>query len=470
MKYDYDLIVLGSGSAGLNFAVFGNTIKLKVLLVEKHLVGGDCLNFGCVPSKALISLAHSVGTARKTAELGIKVDGRVDMEKVAQIISARQDVIRAHENPEYFQQKGIDVEIGEPRFTSPQAVTVNGKQYSGRRIVIVTGSRPAIPDISGLEDIDYLTNETLFANRTLPGHLLIIGAGPIGIEIAQAYQRLGANVTVIDRSDRILPREEAEASEIITSVLRKEGVRFLLGAQPLQFQKENRLVYRTNDGQEHSLTFDNVLLATGRRSNISGLDLENGGIRVQDNKLVLDKYQRTTNKRVIAAGDAAGSYLFTHWAEYQALVLIRNMLSPFKKTIDNTLIAWVLYTDPELAHFGLSSAELKKNGIVFQTITVPMKDVDRAICEGITDGLLKVYLSKGKLIGGTLVAKNAGDIAGELIGFMTLKLPFSKIYNRIYPYPTMSRISRKAVQKHLGKKLTPRNITILNKLFKWFNR
>lgn len=470
MKYDYDLIVLGSGSAGLNFAMFGNTIKLKVLMVEKHLVGGDCLNFGCVPSKALISLAHSVGEARKAGDLGLTVNGTVDMEKVARTIKDRQDVIRVHENPDYFRQKGIDVEIGEPRFLSPRSIIVNGKEFSARRIVIATGSRPAIPPIPGLGDIDYMTNETLFANHALPENFLIIGAGPIGIEIAQAYQRLGSCVTVLDLGERILSREDAEATAILASVLEKEGIRFLLGVKPLRFENKKQLIYQDKKSQKQSLMFDGILIATGRRLNIDGLDLEKAGIQVENKRLVLDKYLRTTNKKVIAAGDAAGGFLFTHWAEYQASVMIRNMLSPFKKTIENSRIAWVTYTDPEVAGFGLYPAELEKRGISYKTITVPVKDVDRAICEGISDGLLKLHLVKGKIAGGTLVAKNAGEIAGELIAFMTLKLPFSKIYNRIYPYPTMARISRKAVQKYLGEKLTPRNINILNKLFKWFNR
>jgi pyruvate/2-oxoglutarate dehydrogenase complex dihydrolipoamide dehydrogenase (E3) component len=474
MKFDYDLVVLGSGSAGLNFAVFGNTIKLKVLMVEKHLVGGDCLNYGCVPSKALISLAHSLGEARKAENLGLSVTGSVDMEKVAQTIKDRQDVIRAHENPDYFRQKGIDVVIGEPRFVSKNSIRMNDEEYSARRIVIATGSRPAVPPIEGLDGIDYFTNETIFANKELPENLLIIGAGPIGIEIAQAYQRLGSQVTVVDLADRILPREDVDVSEELSSVLEKEGVRFLLGVKPLRFEGNNSLIFEPLKKQEGAgeeiLTFDRVLIATGRRLNIDGLDLDKAGIQVENKRIVLDKYLRTTNKRVFVCGDAAGDFLFTHWAEYQASVMIRNLLSPFKKTVNRSNIAWVTYTDPEVASFGLRPAEPEREGIAYKTITVPVKDVDRAICEGIQDGMLKVHLSKGKIVGGTLVAKNAGELAGELAAFMTLKLPFSRLYQRVYPYPTMARIHRKAVQKYLGEKLTPRNINILNKLFKLFNR
>lgn len=472
MGPEYDIIVLGAGSAGLNIAVFMNTIKLKVLMVEKHLVGGDCLNYGCVPSKALISLAHTVGHARNAAQLGMDVNGAVDMEKVAETIAARQETIRVHENPGYFRQKGIDVEIGEPVFVSTDSIEINGKQCRARRIVIATGSRPAIPTIEGLDAVDYFTNETIFANRTLPERLLVLGAGPIGIEMAQAYQRLGSTVSLLDLAPRILPREDTEISEQLQKTLESEGVRFLMGMRPLRFSNKKTLLAEPMDdtgGTQQEIAFDALLLATGRKLNLEGLDLQTAGVRLKDNKLVLDKYLRTTNKKIYACGDVAGDYLFTHWAEYQAAIVINNMISPFKKQVDPTRIAWVTYTDPEVATFGLQPRQMEEKGIPFKTVSVPVKEADRAICEGIEDGLLKVHLGKGKVMGGTLMAKNAGELAGELISFMTLKLPFSKIYDRIYPYPTMARLHRKAVQKVLGEKLTPRNVKILNKLFKLFN-
>lgn len=472
MGTEYDIIVLGAGSAGLNIAVFMNTIKLKVLMVEKHLVGGDCLNYGCVPSKALISLAHTIGQAGKAAQLGLEISGAVDMEKIAETIAARQETIRVRENPDYFRQKGIDVEIGEPVFVSGDTIKINGKQYRARRFVIATGSRPAVPPVQGLDTVDYFTNETIFANRTLPARLLVLGAGPIGIEMAQAFLRLGSRVSVLDLAPRILPREDPEVSEQLQKILESEGVRFLLGMRPQRFSSKTTLLAEPVDnsinspgGTQQEIDFDALLLATGRKPNLDGLDLQRAGVRLKDGRLILDKRLRTTNKKIYACGDVAGDYLFTHWAEYQAAIVINNMVSPFKKKADPTRIAWVTYTDPEVATFGLQPRQMEGKGIRFKTVSVPVKDVDRAICEGIEDGLLKVYLCKGKLLGGTLMAKNAGELAGELISFMTLKLPFSKIYERIYPYPTMARIHRKAVQKVLGEKLTPRNIKILNKLF-----
>jgi len=254
--------------------------------------------------------------------------------------------------------------------------------------------------------------------------------------------------------------------------LQTEGIEFRLGFKPVRFVDKNHLILaplkrdKSADAEEQTITFDRVLVAVGRKLNIEGLDLDKAGIEVKNNKILVDKYLRTTNKRVYCCGDAAGDFLFTHWAEYQAALVIKNLLSPFRKAVNRSLIAWVTYTDPEVASFGLRPQELQQKGISFKTITVPVKEVDRAICEGIEDGILKVHLAKGKIMGGTLMVKNAGELVGELVSFMTLKIPFSRLYNRVYPYPTMARIHRKAVQKYLGEKLTPRTIGILNKLYK----
>jgi pyruvate/2-oxoglutarate dehydrogenase complex dihydrolipoamide dehydrogenase (E3) component len=291
--------------------------------------------------------------------------------------------------------------------------------------------------------------------------------------MAQAYQRLGTQVIVVDLADRILPREDEDISGKLLEVLQKQGIDFRLGFKPVRFSGKNRLILtpvsKGKTAEEQTITFDRLLVAAGRKLNIEGLDLEKAGIEVKNNKIVVDKYLRTTNKKVYCCGDAAGGFLFTHWAEYQAAIVIKNLLSPFKRPVNPSLIAWVTYTDPEAASFGLRPGELEEKGISYKTITVPVKEVDRAICEGIDDGILKVHLSKGKIMGGTLLAKNAGELVGELIAFMTLKIPFSRLYYRIYPYPTMARIHRKAVQRYLGEKLSPRVISILNKLYKIFN-
>lgn len=470
----YDIIVIGAGSGGLTIARFMNSLRLKVLVVEKHLVGGCSLNNGSVPGKSLISIAHTVHCARKAEAFGIHALSSVDMVKVAAKIRERQDVVRAHENPDYLRGKGIDVLIGTPYFISTKAIAVNDRSYTARRIVIATGSRPAVPPIEGIETVDYLTNETIFSNKVLPGKLLVIGAGPVGIEIAQAYSRLGSKVTVVDIEERILPKEDPDISEALLDILKKEGIEFRLGVKPVRFlnKKSLRIVSAAKGGdkREETLSFDRVLVAAGRKLNIDGLDLDTAGIVVKNNKIQLDKYLRTTNKRVYCCGDAAGDFQFTHWAEYQASVVIRNMINLFKKPVNRDLAAWVTYTDPEVATFGLWCAAMEVRGITYRTVTVPLEDVDRAVCEGIKEGLLKLYIAKGKIMGGTLIARNAGEIVGELIAFAALKIPFSRLNDRIYPYPTLSRINRKAVELYAGRNITGRSPRISKLLYKLFNR
>ncbi len=472
----YDIIVIGAGSAGLNVASFMNTIGLKVLLVEKGLIGGDCLNYGCVPSKALISMAHTIRCAQLAGKFGIHPVGSLQMDKVADTIRQRQDFIRVHENAGYFRGRGIDVEIGSPEFTAKNTIKINDRECTARRIVIATGSRPALPPIEGLDRVDYLTNETIFANRQLPKKLLVIGGGPIGIEMAQAYQQLGSQVTVLVRGRQILPKEDTDIAGILLRVLQDEGMDIRLGFIPVRFPDPHTLVVQQYDkqqrrrfGEEIVIHFDRVLIATGRKLNVEGLNLKKAGVEVQDGKIRLDQTLRTSNKRIYCGGDVAGDYLFTHWAEYQAAVVINNMLSPFKKKVDRSRIAWVTYTDPEVASFGRQGRSLDQEGIKYKTVEIELKEVDRAICEGIEAGKLKLHLSKGKIIGGTMIARNAGELSGELISAMTLGIPFANLYNRIFPYPTMARINRRAVQKHLGQKLTPRNKTILNRLYKLLN-
>ncbi len=473
----YDIIVIGAGSAGLNVAVFMNRIGLRVLMIEKHLIGGDCLNFGCVPSKALISLSKEVYAAKKATKLGLKVSGQTNLKTIAKTIDSRQEVIRVHESPEHFRKQGIDVELGSPTFVSKNSIMINGKECSAPRTVLATGSRPRVPKIPGLDKVTYFTNETIFANTKLPKRLVVLGGGPIGCELAQAYARLGSKVTIVQRAYQLVPKEEKELADELQKALEEEGIEVKLGYNPNKFEGKNKLVIykynretKQNIGKPETVQFDAVLVASGRKLNINGLDLEKGGIQVENSRLVLDKYLRTTNKRVYACGDVAGSFQFTHWAETQAAVVIKNMLSPLKKSVDNNKIAWVTFTDPELATFGKTKAELDKSGKKLDELSFNLDDVDRAICEGVKHGKLKLYVQKGKIVGGTMLGKNAGEVVGELVLAMTLGIPVKKLFDRVYPYPTMARITRKTVSSWLGKSLTPRVSGLLRGLYKLFNR
>ncbi|MDA1197006.1 MAG: FAD-dependent oxidoreductase [Nanoarchaeota archaeon] len=471
----FDVIVIGAGSAGLNVAMFFNRIGLKVLLVEKHLIGGDCLNYGCVPSKSLISLAHDIFSLRKGTTFGFSVKGAVDMKQIALKIAERQDVIREHENPAYFRKLGITVEMGAGCFVSPTEIAVNGKHFTARKIVIATGSRPLVPKIEGLEKVSYFTNETIFANSTLPNRLLVIGSGPIGIELAQAYGRLGSSVTVVSRGDHILLKEDDEIARKMQTVLEKEGMKVVVEANPVRFEGASTLVYRKYDrdvkkmvGPELKIGFDQVLIATGRALNIDSLGLEKAGIAVKDRKIVLDRGLRTTNKRVYVCGDAGGTFLFTHWAETEAKYVITNMMSPFKRSPKLSSVAWVTYTDPEIATFGKQEGALVKGS--YSVISQSLSDVDRAIAEDKREGLLKIYHCKGKILGGVLMAPHAGEMIGELITAMEQGISVKKLFNRIYPYPTLSRITRRAVGSYLGERLTTRSKKLLRRLFYFFNR
>jgi len=438
-------------------------------MVEKHLVGGDCLNFGCVPSKSLISLAKISHYAKESKKLGLAVTGSIDMEKVAEYIKEKQEIIRAHENPEYFRKQGIDVELGAAKFNSKKSIEVNGKTFTARKIIIATGSRPIVPPIKGIEKVSYFTNESLFSNKILPKKFLVIGGGPIGIEMAQSYQRLGSQVTVLNRGDRILSKEEPEVSEIMEKVLTGEGIKFLQGYDPVRFEGSNILIVKKRDSDEpqKGIEFDAVLIATGRKLNIDGMNLEAAGIKKGERKIELNDYLVTSNPNVVVCGDAAGIFMFTHWAETEAGLIIKNMLSPIKKKINRKIITWVTYTDPEVASFGLPPQVSKETNYHIETFD--LAEVDRAIASGAKHGMIKLYIKDNKILSGTIVAPNAGEIAGELTLAMTLGIKVSKIFERVYPYPTMARINKRVIAKYLGRKLTNTNKKILKGLFKVFN-
>ncbi|MAF35532.1 mercuric reductase [archaeon] len=466
MKKKYDIIVIGAGSGGLNIAVFMQKAGFKVLLIDKSdkSIGGDCLNFGCVPSKALIHTSRIVHAASKSKEFGLSIKGEVNLKRIERYIHSKKEVIRKHENATHFRKMGMDVILGHAKFVSKDEITVNEEVYQGKKIVIATGSSPRKLEIPGIENVRYHTNETIFQETNLPKQMITIGGGPIGIELGQAYQRLGAQVTVVHRGKQCLPKEDSDISKGLKEQLASEGMRIILESEPVKCVGTNKLVIRAKDGSQKTLPFDSLLVSIGRTLNINSLDLDKAGIKTENKKLVLNDYLQTTNKRVYAIGDVVGSYQFTHAAELHAGIILTNFFSPFKKKVNYDNLSWVTYTQPEVATFGLQEPTLKERNIDYKVLDYSFDEDDRAIVDGATYGRLKLFVSKNKLLGGTMLAENAGELIQELILANSVGLSIKTLFNKVYPYPTASRTNKRAIQLHFLNKLNPFSKKIL-KLF-----
>ncbi len=462
----FDVIIIGAGSGGLNIASFMNSIGLAVLLIDRsdEHIGGDCLNTGCVPSKALIHVARMHKSAQEVTEFGVELSGAIDLKKVMAHVAGAQDVIREHESAEYFRSKGMSVVLGDASFVSRDTVKVGDSVYRGKKIVIATGSRPRTIAIPGTEEVErcgrLFTNENIFTLTTLPKKLLVIGAGPIGIELGQAFRNLGSEVSLISNDSRILPREDSALSTVLFERLTKDGVQFHFNKNTVRFEKGSLLVLEdATTHEETTLAFDAVLVSIGRVLNTESLALDKAGIAVDERgKIKVDEYLRTTNKNILVCGDVAGQHQFTHAAELHAGVIIKNMLTPFfKKKLSTDALSWVTYTTPELATYGVSEAELKKRNTPFQVLESSFEDDDRAITDDARYGYAKMFVhTKTKqILGGTMIAPNAGELIQELIMATTSKLTTSALFNKIYPYPTAGRINKRLVANNERSRLTP---------------
>ncbi len=452
----YDIIAIGAGSGGLNVAGFMNTSGFKTLLIDKsdRSIGGDCLNFGCVPSKALIHISRMAREAQEVQKFGLTVSGEIDITKVTRYVDDKKEIIRTHENADYFRKKGMDVVLGAAEFDGKNSVKVRETVYEGKKIVIATGSRPRSLDLPGIEKVQYFTNENIFDIDYFPKRLVTIGGGPIGMELSQAFRRLGSEVSIIERSSKFLPKEAPEIAEVLKNRLEKEGIQFYFNARLQEFTSSDNLKI-TVDDKEQSMDFDTVLISIGRVLNIENLQLEKAGIAVDNGKIRADEYLRTTNKNIYVCGDVAGSYQFTHAAELHAGVILNNFFSPLKKKLNNDNLSWVTYTSPEIATFGLNEDELKRRGVDYKKIVIDLKDDDRAIVDDATEGLVILYIAKNKIVGGSMVAEHAGELSQELSLAMSSGLNVKNIFNKTYPYPTAGRINKSAILKHFSGKLTP---------------
>ena len=468
-----DLVILGGGVGGLITASVASQLGLQVTLVEaSDKLGGDCLHYGCVPSKALLHCARLFHQQRQAASLGLggAAEPAVDMSAVTAYIRSVIDTLQQHDDPERFRSYGCEVLFGHGRFVGPDRIEVNGEVRQGRRIVIATGSSPFVPPVEGLAEAGYLTNETIFSLDALPGHLAVLGGGPIGIEMAHAFRRLGSKVTVLMRGDTILSNDDPELATLLQASLVDEGIEFITGSELLRVDRgeegKRRLTLKLPSG-ESTLLVDELLVATGRKANTDGLDLAAAGVETSRKGIVVDKRLRTSNRRIYACGDVCGPYQFTHMAEYQAGIVISNVLFRFPKRADYSLFPWVTYTDPELAAVGLSEQQATEQGLKVEILRFPFRDVDRAVVEGTTVGMTKFVVHKGKILGAAILGPHAGELLHEIVLAMKSGSGIGTISAAIHAYPTLSQIHRRTVNTHYSAKLFS---PFSRQLVQWLNR
>jgi pyruvate/2-oxoglutarate dehydrogenase complex dihydrolipoamide dehydrogenase (E3) component len=458
----YNLIALGGGTAGLVSAAGAAILGGRAALVESQFLGGDCLVAGCVPSKALIRAAEAVAGVREAGELGVRVpDGVVvDFPAVMERLRSVRAEISHHDAVARFSDLGVDVFLGRGRFSGRDAIEVEGKTLRFKKAVIATGGRPVAPPIPGLEEAGYLTNETIFDLTELPRRLLIVGGGPIGSELAQAFARLGSEVTVVEMMPQFLPLEDPDAAEILAAALLRDGVRIRLGTRV-------RSVARTDDGKQvelegergtETITVDEILVGVGRLPNVGDLNLEAAGVAYDPRSgvQVNDRLQ-TTNRHIYAAGDVALPYKFTHTADASARIVLQNALFPGRAKFSSLTVPWTTYTSPEIAHVGLYERDAEARGIPIETFEVGLSDVDRSIIEGRTDGFVKVHVKRGsgRIVGATIVGERAGDWISEITLAMVAGAGLGTLSNVIHPYPTQAEAIRQVADLYRRSRLTP---------------
>ena len=445
MSEKYDLVVIGGGSAGLTAAGFAVQFGARVALVEKHRVGGDCTWTGCVPSKTLLKAAKVAHQMRTADRYGLQVaDPRHDFASVMEHVQKVVAEIYDEESPTALREDGIDVIMGAARFLSPHEIAVGDVTLDARHVLLSTGAHPFIPAVEGLANVAYLTYETVWDLRVLPGHLIIVGAGPIGCEMAQAFRRLGAEVTLLASGGRVLPRDEAEAAEVIGETFAGEGIDVRYHARAQRAWQDERGIH-VMAGQDE-VVGDVLLVVAGRRPNVDGLALEKAGIAYSAEGIQVDKYLRTSQRHIYAAGDCTGSYQFTHYAGWQAAMAVRNALLPGASPGVTDRVPWTTFTDPEVAHIGLTEGEARTtHGGDVLTCDWPMARVDRARTDGAIAGFIKlVHKKDGTLLGATIVAERAGEMITEWIVALHRGLQVGDLADVIHVYPTYSTASMQA--------------------------
>jgi pyruvate/2-oxoglutarate dehydrogenase complex dihydrolipoamide dehydrogenase (E3) component len=470
----YNLVVIGGGTAGLVTAAGAAGLGAKVALVEKHLLGGDCLNYGCVPSKALIRASRAAADVARAGQFGIRVPAgaEVDFAAVMERMRRLRANISPHDSARRFSELGVDVFLGSASFSGRDTIRVDDQVLRFKKAVIATGARAGAPTISGLSEAGYLTNETVFSLTELPRRLAVIGAGPIGCELAQAFARFGARVDLLEAAPRILGREDADAGEIVQQALLEDGVRIQVGARIERAARngESKSLKIKSPQGESQLEVDEILVGVGRIPNVEGLGLEAAGVKYdhREGVHVNDRLQ-TSNPRIFAAGDICSRYKFTHAADAMARIVLQNALFMGRAKTNALIIPWCTYTDPEVAHVGLSPQDADGQSIQVDTFHVPLSDVDRAVVDGQESGFVKVHVRKGtdRIVGATVVAAHAGEIISELSLAMTAGIGLKQIARTIHPYPTQAEAIKKAADAYSRTRLTPFVQAVFRRWLAW---
>ena len=471
----YNLVVIGAGTAGLVTAVGAAGLGARVAIVDRYLFGGDCLNYGCVPSKALIRAARAAAEVRAAGEMGVRPGGApaVDFPAVMERMRRLRAEISRGDSVHRLRRLGIDVFLGEARFVDGGTIEVGGDRLRFAKAAIATGARAAVPPIPGLAEAGFLTNETLFTLTELPARMAFLGAGPIGCEMAQTFARFGATAELMDMAPRVLAREDAEAASVVARALTRDGVRLRLGVKVKGVAREGgdrTIALETPGGEEIRVPVDAILVGAGRAPNVQGLNLEAAGVAYDERRGVqVDDGLKTTNPNIYAAGDVASAFKFTHVADRLARIVIRNALFPGRARASALVIPWCTYTSPEVAHVGLNEAEAAARDPRARTFTTPLEEVDRAILDGETGGFVKVHVAgrRDRILGGTVVAAHAGEMISEITLAMVGGLGLRAIGRTIHPYPTQADALRKTADAMERARLRPWATGLLRRWMGW---
>jgi pyruvate/2-oxoglutarate dehydrogenase complex dihydrolipoamide dehydrogenase (E3) component len=471
----YNLVVLGAGTAGLVTAAGAAGLGARVALLERHLMGGDCLNYGCVPSKCVIRSSRVLADVRDADPLGIHIPpgATADFAAVMERMRRLRAQISHHDSARRFRELGVDVFLGEGRFAGPDTVEVAGKTLRFRRAVIATGARPVDPPVEGLAEAGCLTNETVFALTALPRRLLVLGGGPIGCELAQAFRRLGSEVIIAGRAPQFLPREDQDAAAILARAFQRDGIdiRLRTTISRVVVAAEGKEVHLVTDGREEDVvTVDEILAGAGRAPNVEGLNLEQAGVEYDlRSGIKVNDFLQTTNPAVYAAGDVCLAHKFTHTADATARIVIQNALFRGRKKLSALTIPWCTYTDPEIAHVGVGEGEAEARGVPVETFSRHLREVDRAVADGEEDGFVKVQVRKGtdRIVGATIVARHAGEIIGEITLAMVGNLGLKTLATVIHPYPTQAEAIKQVADAYNRTRLTPFIKGVFRRWLEW---